>query len=325
MLARLGFDHLTDEVYKTLITGRHQRVDELAAALGQPEGAILAALEQLEKLDLLRPFGDGLGQLVDPRLGLQSLLLQQISEIDARVKAFDEDRTAVLGLIDQYTDLPSGCGEPGSSFVAGREAVTERLRELAGAADTEWLAFIPGGAPSVSWLETALSLVRQVQDRGVTTRTVFTDSIRTDTREALQSAWQEELGCRVRTVPSLPVHMLVADRSVALLPADPNDPWRSVMQISTPGALAAITALFEGVWDSALPLGTSTQPDEHELTSRERELLRLLARGLTDDVIRRRLGVSLRTVRRIVADLCTRLQAESRFEAGYQAAKRGWI
>lgn len=325
MLERLGFDSLTDAVYKQLVTGRYQCVEELAEKLGLSEQDVRTALEQLEKLELLRPLGNGLGRLVDPRLGLKSLLLQQMSGIEARLQEFEEDRAAVLDLIDTFADGHPVCWETGSEYLTGHEAVADRLRTLADTVDTEWLAFVPGGAPSASWLETVQPLERQVRRRGVSTRTVSTDSIRGDTRGSLRAVWGGGLGSPVRTVPSLPVHMLVADRSTALLPADPSDPWRSVMQVSTPGALEALTALFEGVWERAVPLGTAGEPDEHELTPRERELLRLLARGLNDDVIRRRLGVSLRTVRRIVADLCVRLGAGSRFEAGYRAAKRGWI
>lgn len=325
MLERLGFDSLTDAVYEQLVVGPHQSKADLARQLGLSEDEVRTALERLEKLDLLRPFGSGLGELVDPRLGLKALLLQQMCGIEARLRAFEEDRVAVMDLIDRYADVHPGGGEPGSEYVAGHEAVAGRLRELADTVDTEWLAFVPGGAPSGSWLETVQSLEWKIRSRGVSTRTISTDSIRCDAGVSLGAAWNGALGSPVRTVPSLPVHMLVVDRSRALLPADPADPWRSVMQVSTPGALEALTALFEGVWESAVPLGTATQPDESGLSPREKELLRLLARGLNDDVIRRRLGVSLRTVRRIVADLCVRLGATSRFEAGYQAAKRGWI
>lgn len=39
----------------------------------------------------------------------------------------------------------------------------------------------------------------------------------------------------------------------------------------------------------------------------------------------RKMGISGRTVRRIMADLMQRLNAESRFEAGMKAAKNGWL
>ena len=54
-------------------------------------------------------------------------------------------------------------------------------------------------------------------------------------------------------------------------------------------------------------------------------LLQQLAAGAQDEQIARRLGVSLRTVRRRVADLMSELGAESRFQAGVEASKRGWI
>jgi DNA-binding CsgD family transcriptional regulator len=60
-------------------------------------------------------------------------------------------------------------------------------------------------------------------------------------------------------------------------------------------------------------------------TTTERDLLALLAQGLTDDAAAKRLSISVRTERRIVADLMRRLDATSRFEAGVKAARRGWI
>jgi len=57
----------------------------------------------------------------------------------------------------------------------------------------------------------------------------------------------------------------------------------------------------------------------------ERELLGLLAEGLTDEVVAKRLNVSLRTERRMVAELMRRLGANGRFDAGVKAARRRWI
>ncbi|MFI6151695.1 helix-turn-helix transcriptional regulator [Kitasatospora sp. NPDC051170] len=61
----------------------------------------------------------------------------------------------------------------------------------------------------------------------------------------------------------------------------------------------------------------------------ERELLRILSTGLTDEGAAKRLGVSLRTVKRRMEDLMRRLDAGSRFEtgfkAGFKAGRRGWL
>jgi DNA-binding NarL/FixJ family response regulator len=78
--------------------------------------------------------------------------------------------------------------------------------------------------------------------------------------------------------------------------------------------------------DTATPLGTGRATAEATgLTPTERTLLTLLAGGMTDEAAAKRLGVSLRTVRRQTASLMERLNASSRFEAGLKAAQRGWL
>ena len=65
--------------------------------------------------------------------------------------------------------------------------------------------------------------------------------------------------------------------------------------------------------------------DGEELNDQQRAVLRLLATGAKDDAIARALGVSNRTVTRVVAELTAQLGADSRFQAGVRAAKLGWI
>jgi DNA-binding NarL/FixJ family response regulator len=59
--------------------------------------------------------------------------------------------------------------------------------------------------------------------------------------------------------------------------------------------------------------------------TRHREVVRLLASGLTDEAIARKLGLSDRTVRRIVAELMQQVGAESRFQAGVKMVRLGWL
>ncbi|GLW09874.1 hypothetical protein Misp01_50030 [Microtetraspora sp. NBRC 13810] len=62
------------------------------------------------------------------------------------------------------------------------------------------------------------------------------------------------------------------------------------------------------------------QPAGRPISPREWQVLQLLAQGCTDEAVGRSMNVSLRTVRRITADLMTRLGAKSRFQAGLRAA-----
>ncbi|MER6511518.1 hypothetical protein ABT158_32200 [Nonomuraea sp. NPDC001636] len=62
------------------------------------------------------------------------------------------------------------------------------------------------------------------------------------------------------------------------------------------------------------------EPDEPT-----RELLGLLAGGLTDEAIARTLGLGLRTVQRRIHAVMRDLNAVTRFHAGLEARERGWI
>ena len=115
------------------------------------------------------------------------------------------------------------------------------------------------------------------------------------------------------------------DREVAILPQDPENSRLGAIQVSGPGVMAAMTALFEQIWATATPFGTERQRTEDGCTAQRREILRLLAQGLTDEVVGKRLGLGVRTVRRMMADISERLEARSRFEIGVKASERGWL
>jgi DNA-binding NarL/FixJ family response regulator len=60
-------------------------------------------------------------------------------------------------------------------------------------------------------------------------------------------------------------------------------------------------------------------------TRAERELLTLLAAGATHETVAHRLDIPLRTTRRRIAALMKQLGAVSPFQAGAEAARRGWL
>lgn len=105
--------------------------------------------------------------------------------------------------------------------------------------------------------------------------------------------------------------MLLIDREVALVPVDPGTTRKGAGQLSGSGVAAL--------------LGAGPERDEQGLTPQQQELLRLLGEGLADAAAGNRLGISLRTVRRMTAELMERLDAQSRFVAGLRAGRRGWL
>ncbi|GAA4120959.1 hypothetical protein GCM10022215_25330 [Nocardioides fonticola] len=133
------------------------------------------------------------------------------------------------------------------------------------------------------------------------------------------------IGEEIRLVPDLPTRMLIIGTSHVILP-EPlgfEDEPRSLVRQR--GLVEAMILWFEAVWAHAEPLPSGEVAPEPGRLDLRRFVLQQLAAGAQDEQIARQLGVSLRTVRRRIADLMTELGAESRFQAGVEAARRGWL
>jgi hypothetical protein len=119
----------------------------------------------------------------------------------------------------------------------------------------------------------------------------------------------------------VPLRLLACDRDVAFVAIDPANTRAGAYVVKDPGLIGEAVALFEDVWANAVP-AKMAMPGEprvgDELTI---QVLRLLTEGLKDDAIARRLGLSDRTVRRVVAQLLEDYDATSRFQLAVLAAQ----
>ena len=123
--------------------------------------------------------------------------------------------------------------------------------------------------------------------------------------------------------------MALCDNRLALIPVSTYGPRadQASYLIHPSSMLDALSELFETRWDKAVPLNQRAAPahEEHVLTEADRDLLGLLAAGTTDETIARTMGWSVRTVRRHIHRIMTMTGAETRFQAGMQASRRGWV
>jgi predicted transcriptional regulator/DNA-binding CsgD family transcriptional regulator len=92
----------------------------------------------------------------------------------------------------------------------------------------------------------------------------------------------------------------------------------------TSSATAATTATPSTATTSAPTATTATVPSRR-ITREEQAILALIGAGLKDEVIARRLGMSTRSLRRRSHELMVELGADNRFQAGVEAARRGWV
>lgn len=131
-----------------------------------------------------------------------------------------------------------------------------------------------------------------------------------------------EMGDNVRLCASPPSRLAILGESTSVIPSVWGAPPASRVVIQSVPVASALRALFEELWNRSLPLH---EDKGGETADDNKEILRMLADGLKDEAMARRLGLSLRTVRRRVADLMTELNASTRFVAGAEAVRRGWL
>jgi sugar-specific transcriptional regulator TrmB/DNA-binding CsgD family transcriptional regulator len=128
----------------------------------------------------------------------------------------------------------------------------------------------------------------------------------------------------------VPMKLVLSDSPLAFVPLAmrPEDP-KAWLIVREPVLYEALAELFEAYWERALPLqvarGGTELPDEDAPSETDRALLALLVGGLADRAIAKHLGWHERTAHRHLRAMMARLDAATRFQAGYQAVRRGWL
>ncbi|MFJ9810765.1 hypothetical protein ACIRTB_21310 [Streptomyces sp. NPDC101158] len=333
MLRVLGLDSGTEAVYRLMLEHPSWGVDRLAEALDADRPAVSAALDKLADLALLRS-GAGAGspmhalRLVPPRAGLGALLERRQAELARTQMEIEASRATVADLVADYTALGRD-REGGAERFTGADAVHRLHADLTAQARGEVLALVPTAAAASGddpW-EIDVSLHLDLLARGGRVRILHLDSTggTAERRRAVRRLTQA--GAEIRTLPSLPLQLRIFDGSGAVLPLDPHRPAHGVVVLREPGVLAGLRALFTHLWDEATPLAgrDSGTREPGSYSPQERVLLQFLAEGLTDEAAARRLGISLRSERRMISSLSDRFGAHSRFQLGLQAARSGLV
>ncbi|MEV3973917.1 helix-turn-helix transcriptional regulator [Streptomyces sp. NPDC050698] len=315
-------------VYRVLLQHPEWGLTDIARDIRLSVDEVRSALDQLTDRSLLHERADHSGGFipVNPEVALTPALRRLEAELDTRRAQLSQERAALADLAAEYITLTAGRSSGGLERLTSVDSVRVRLMELSQEAENEVRTFVPGGALSPAALAAGRPLDEQNLTRGVRIRTVFLESVRNDPSTVEYGTWLASLGGATRSVPVLPMRMILCDQKAAIIPIDVDDSSQGAFLVRYPSLVRGLGELFEMVWERATPLGTrsgSTQEDGP--TDRERALLKMLCAGLTDEGIARKMGVSLRTVRRHTAALLERLDAQSRFQAGVEASRRGWM
>ena len=86
---------------------------------------------------------------------------------------------------------------------------------------SELVALVPDPVQRPDTLAASKPLDAAVLERGVTMRTVYLNSIRNDPASIAYSDWLSGIGGQIRTAPTVPLRLIIFDRTTAMVPIDP--------------------------------------------------------------------------------------------------------
>jgi sugar-specific transcriptional regulator TrmB len=323
MLEVLGLDETHESAYRALVTVGAADVPDLARRLTLGEYDTERALRRLERHGLAAQSSARPGRWVaaPPGVALGALLTQQRHELE-------KAELAAALLAEEYR---AAAAEPAAhdlvEVVIGAAAVAQRFLQLRLGASDEVCALVTGDPAAVSGPDNEAE--ERAARRGVRHRVVVERSVLDlpDGIVELTAALGREE--QVRVVDRVPTKLVVADRSLALVPLTSHSAEPAALVVHASGLLELLSGLFESVWRGALPLrlgasGVTEQgPDGPDGT--DLEILSLLLAGLTDASVAKQLDLGLRTVQRRVRRLMELTGVTTRLQLGWHAYERGWV
>lgn len=221
------------------------------------------------------------------------------------------------------------------AFVHGQSRIAKLVYELQRDARESVLRI---GRPQAALVAEFDSMERDLLRRGVQFRTLHDRDWLRRSEHVDRTETMIGHGEQVRVAAGgPPLRMLLVDDEVAVLPLTTGHDALRLVVVARGGALvAAFGQIFDELWRTATPFDEAAVvpvepgvPVERTAadrpTEQESSILSMLAAGVTDDGIGRRLGISARTAHRRVRELMERLGARNRFQAGAQAVRFGWL
>ncbi|MFJ7070434.1 helix-turn-helix domain-containing protein [Streptomyces sp. NPDC101115] len=324
MLAAIGLDERQESAYRALVAMGAAEVSDLAHRLALPEGDTERALRRLESQGLAAQSSARTGRWVaaPPGVALGALLTQQRHELE------QAELAAALLAQEYRAEATEPAVHDLVEVVTGASAVTHRFLQLQLGATDEVCALVTGKPIAVSGVENdaeALAAERGVRYRVVIEREVL--ALPTGLGELSAALGRHE---QIRVVDRVPTKLVVADRTLAMVPLTGRGAEPAALVVHASGLLESLMGLFESVWRDALPLrlGAGAQVTEDEVQGpdpTDLEILSLLLAGMTDASVAKQLDLGLRTVQRRVKGLMELTGVTTRLQLGWHAYERGWV
>lgn len=298
LLTRWGVTPDADLVYRALASLGRRTAAELAAELGMSRRRVDLALEQLH----------GHGIAVPPakrdrpwRVPVADDVLETLAAGQRR--AVRDQSVSAPQPVAHILHGPREAGE--ARYLPSREATRLRLAELVGGARREHLTIHPEQSFDPAAWRAASPLDDLLAARKIPVRVLGVQP---------EAAEPPDTWPVYRALPAVPMKLMVIDREIALFPLDATNYDRGYIELTTPPAVRSLVDLFEEHWTQAEAERTAMR--RLTLSSREQQLIELLAGGLTDARAARHMHISERSVSNIMRSLMDRAGVDNRFQLG---------
>ncbi|MET9770529.1 helix-turn-helix transcriptional regulator [Streptomyces sp. NPDC006415] len=313
-------------VYRFALRQTAVTAADVAAALALDVGAAEDHCAQLADLGLLAEdtrASPTVFRAVDPETAGERVLGPLERVIRTRRQHLEEVRTRLLEFSQVYEEQPVRTDSRGTvEFLASLSSTRAAIVELAAKCESEVLTAQPGGGRRAEVLEEAISRDEAMLRSGVRMRTLYQHTARFSpgTREYVDRV--SRMGAEVRTLDDQFIRVLLFDRRAAVIGVE-SDPGSAII-VREPNLIHFIAKTFDLWWLNAapFPLEWSNQEVADIADQLKQRIALLLSEGLTDQTIAKRMGMSVRTCRRHIAEIMERLGAKSRFQAGFLLSAR---
>ncbi|MFC5909755.1 LuxR C-terminal-related transcriptional regulator [Streptacidiphilus monticola] len=319
-------DQVDLDAYQWILTHRRIEPAALAKGLGVSEQRAAEAVTRLTALCLVHADASdpGVGHAVAPEAAMTALAAPGEARIRREQERIARGRALMSAFVPHYHAARHERGT-GIEVIPTLAEVRAALNEAAARCRSEVMASQPGGGSRVpEAMQEALARDEALLSRGITMRTLYHHTARFNGPSQAYVEAASRLGGQYRTSHELFGRIIVFDRELAFVPASDGS-WGAVA-IRQEWLVAYLCEIFEQTWARARPFASAAAEGLEQVAQEiDHTIVELLAAGLKDETIARRLGMSLRTARRHIADIMAQLGADSRFQAGVAAAKAGLV
>ena len=323
-LGVLGFSSHQERLYRLVLRHSGSDVATIAALAGQPVSEVREQLTRFAGVGVLELRGDPDDQVVarPPHEALGRLINEETLRVQVRNEQLDAVRDLLPSLQADHlaASAPTGQPVPVERVVGGDVAQLVRALSASSTGPLRWLRLDPWDVPATSEID---AWVGELLRSGRRSFAIYPTEALHRLPEVMQA--RADAGEQVRVLATVPGRLAVLGSSSALVPAEPGVHDGERLVVRQPALVHMLSTLFDQLWDRALPVPGLGGWSVHQSDTDQRLLLQQLVGGAKDEQIARALGISVRTVRRRVALLLGELGAESRFQAGVEAVRRGWL